>query len=169
MIINFNKKLFNKKYIDKIIEAYDYALIYLKLPCTDLEVNIDFVSKNKIKELNTKFRNNPNVTDVLSFPNLLEVDKTDMQLIGERLTKENFPMDVNRDNGAIFLGDISICKFVVYKHAKEYDNTRLREMVYIAVHGLLHLLGYDHINESDKKIMRDVEENIMYHIDLRRD
>jgi len=169
MIINFNRRVFNKKYISKIKEAYEYVMKFLKLPCSDLEINIDFVSRSKIKDLNTKFRSNPNVTDVLSFPSLLEVGKTDMQLIGYKLTKDNFPMDVNQETGMLFLGDISICKGVVYKHAKEYGNTKLREMVYMAVHGLLHLLGYDHINEDDKKIMRDVEEKIMSHIDLRRD
>ena len=169
MIINFNKKLFNKKYILKIEEAYNYAIKMLKIPCKDLEVNIDFVSKSRIKELNTQFRNNPNVTDVLSFPNLLDVDKTDMQLLGDKLTKKNFAMEVSPETNAIFLGDICICKAVAYKHAREYNNSKLREMVYMAVHGLLHLLGYDHMKEDDKKIMREVEEKIMDKIDLRRD
>lgn len=169
MIINFNKTLFNKKYINKINEAYDCALKILKVPTTDIEVNINFVNKKEIKRLNATFRNNDKETDVLSFPNLLEMGKTDMQLIVENLTKESFPMDVNRENDHIFLGDISICKEVVYLHAKEYCNTKLREMVYMAVHGLLHLLGYDHMKEEDKKVMRTVEEKIMTKIDLRRD
>ena len=169
MKINFNKYFLNKKYIDKINDSYDCAINILKLPCSDLEVNIDFINKKKIQDLNLRFRNNPKVTDVLSFPNLLEVGKTDMQLLGDKLTKENFPMDINLETGLIFLGDISICKSVVYKHAKEYGNSRLREMVYMAVHGLLHLLGYDHMNDDDKKIMRDVEEKIMSQVDLRRD
>ena len=169
MIINFNKYFLNKKYILKINEAYNCAIKLLGLPCEDLEINIDFVSENAIKDLNTRFRNNPNVTDVLSFPNLLEVGKTDMQLLGDKLTKENFPMDIDQETGMIFLGDISICKSVVYKHAKEYGNSKLREMVYMAVHGLLHLLGYDHMNDNDKKIMRDMEEKIMSQVNLRRD
>jgi len=169
MVINFNKKLFNKKYINKIQEAYEYALKVMKVPCKDLEVNISFVSKLEIKNQNEKFRNISKVTDVLSFPNLLEPDKTDSQVITKSLTKENFVMDINPDNNAIFLGDISICKSVVYRHAREYNNSRLREMVYMAVHGLLHLLGYDHMNEEDKKEMREMEEKIMSHVDLRRE
>lgn len=168
MIINFNKKTFNKKYIENITLAYEEALKILKIKCNDLEVNVSFVSKSEIRKLNAKFRNNDNVTDVLSFPNLLEVGKTDMQLITDKLDKANFKNEINPDTNAIILGDICICKAIAYKHAKEYGNTKLREMVYMAVHGLLHLLGYDHIKDEDKKEMRKVEEKIMKKINLER-
>lgn len=168
MIINFNKKLFNKKYIEKIEEAYDYAIKLLKIPCKELEVNISFVNRAIIREQNLRFRNTDKFTDVLSFPALLEPDKSDAQVIIHKITKENFPMDINPDTEAIFLGDISICKSVVYKHAREYNNSKLREMTYMAVHGLLHLLGYDHMKDEDKKAMRECEEKIMSHVDLRR-
>lgn len=168
MIINFNKKLLNKKYIEYINSAYTEALKILKIKCKDLEVNINFVSKKEIRELNAKFRNKDAVTDVLSFPNLLEPNKTDMQLIVDKLDKKNFASEINPDNNMIFVGDICICKNIVYKHAKEYGNTRLREMVYMAVHGLLHLLGYDHMKEEDKSIMREMEEKIMTKVNLER-
>jgi probable rRNA maturation factor len=67
------------------------------------------------------------------------------------------------------LGDICICKKVAFKQAKEYGNTKLREIVYMAVHGLLHLLGYDHMKDEDKKVMREVEEKIMSFINLTRE
>lgn len=168
MIINFNKKLFNKKYIEYINNAYIEALKILKIKCKDLEVNINFVSKKEIRELNAKFRNKDAVTDVLSFPNLLEPNKTDMQLIVDKLDKKNFASEINPDNNMIFVGDICVCKNIVYKHAKEYDNTKLREMVYMAVHGLLHLLGYDHMKDEDKAIMREMEEKIMTKVNLER-
>ena len=169
MIINTNKNIFNKKYIDKIYEGYSVALDILKVPTKELEVNLKFVSGNEIKKLNNEFRQKDAETDVLSFPNLLEYGKTDMQLIIDRLTKENYQMDINPESGAIMLGDICICKKVAYAHAKEYGNSKMREIVYMAIHGLLHLLGYDHMIEEDKKIMREVEEKIMTAIDLRRD
>ena len=168
MIINFNQKLFNKKYIEYINNAYIEALKILKIKCKDLEVNINFVSKKEIRELNAKFRNKDAVTDVLSFPNLLEPNKTDMQLIVDKLDKKNFASEINPDNNMLFVGDICICKSIVYKHAREYGNTKLREMVYMAVHGLLHLLGYDHIRDEDKAIMRDMEEKIMTKVNLER-
>lgn len=168
MIINFNKTTFNKKYIEYIKKAYECAIKFLKIKCTDLEVNISFVNKKQIKELNKNFRNNDSVTDVLSFPNLLEVGKTDMQLIAQKLDKQTYVNEVSPETDCIFLGDISICKDIVYKHAKEYGNSRLREMVYMAVHGLLHLLGYDHMKDEDKKVMRDMEEKIMKKVNLER-
>ena len=169
MIINFNKTRFNTKYIYLIQEAYDFAIKTLKIPCKELEINIDFVSKKRIKELNTKFRNKPTVTDVLSFPSLLEEGKENSQLIIDKLTRENFANGVNPENNYIFLGDICICKAVVFKQAKKYGNSKAREMSYMAVHGLLHLLGYDHLLDSDKTVMRETEEKIMKHIKLERE
>lgn len=169
MIINFNKRLFNKKYIEKISSAYDEALKILKVKCKDLEVNISFVSKSEIKKLNDKFRQKDAVTDVLSFPNLLEPGRTNMQLITDKLDKITFASEINPENGTIFVGDICICKSVVFKQAKEYGNTKLREIVYMAVHGLLHLLGYDHMTDDDKSVMREMEEKIMKKVHLERE
>lgn len=169
MIINFNKKLFNGKYIKLIGMAYDYALDYLNVPFKNLEVDINFVGRNEIHRQNNEFRNVDRPTDVLSFPNLLKVGVTDSQVIVNMLTKENFISDFNPENGTIFLGCITICKSVVFGQAKEYGNTRAREMTYMAVHGLLHLLGFDHMKDEDKKEMRKVEEEIMDRLDLRRD
>ena len=169
MIINFNKRLFNKKYIEKISSAYDEALKILKVKCKDLEVNISFVSKSEIKELNDKFRQKDAVTDVLSFPNLLEPGRTNMQLITDKLDKITFASEINPENGTIFVGDICICKSVVFKQAKEYGNTKLREIVYMAVHGRLHLLGYDHMTDDDKAVMREMEEKIMKKVHLERE
>jgi len=169
MIINFNKKIFNKKYIDLITQAYGYALEYLGVKCKELEVDIDFVSKEEIHRQNKEFRNVDKPTDVLSYPNLLQYGVTDAQVIVDNLEKENYMSEFNPENGCIMLGCISICKEIVYKQAKEYGNTRSREMTYMAVHGLLHLLGYDHIKEEDKKQMREVEEKIMSFVKLGRE
>ena len=168
MIINYNKSRFSKIYSEKIEEAYNYALKALKIPCRDIEINIDFVSKKQIKLLNNNFRQKDKATDVLSFPNLLEAGRENMQLIAHKLTKNNFKNDINPENNCIFLGDICLCMSVAYKQAKEYGNSKLREVVYLAVHGLLHLLGYDHMLEEDKVIMRKMEEKIMKHIGVER-
>lgn len=168
MIINFNKTKFNEKYIELIKQAYDYAIKMLKVPCKQLEVNIDFVSKKRIKDLNGKFRNKLAVTDVLSFPSLLGEGVENMQLIADKLDRDNYAFGINPENNFIFIGDICICKRVVFKQAKKFGNTREREIVYMAVHGLLHLLGYDHMLDDDKKIMRETEEKIMKHIKLER-
>lgn len=169
MKINFNKKIFYGKYIKLISRAYDRALEILKVPFKDLEVDISFVNAKEIHAQNKEFRGVDKPTDVLSFPNLLKVGVTDSQVIADVLTKENFIADYNPENNTIFLGCITICKDVVFKQAKEYGNTKEREMTYMAVHGLLHLLGYDHMKEEDKKEMRKVEEEIMTSLDLGRE
>ena len=168
MIVNFNKKLFNKKYIALIEKAYEVTLKLTKVPCKDLEINVSFVSKSEIKKLNNDFRKKDSVTDVLSFPNLLKCGEENMHLIADKLTKKNFPMEINPENNCIFLGDICICKSKVRAQAKDFGNLIEREMVYMAVHGLLHLLGYDHLIDEDKKVMREMEEKIMKKINLER-
>lgn len=169
MKINFNKRIFYTKYIKLINMACDRALEILKVPFKALEVDISFVDSKEIHAQNREFRGVDKPTDVLSFPNLLKVGVTDSQVIANVLTKENFIADFNPENNTIFLGCITICKDVVFKQAKEYGNTKEREMTYMAVHGLLHLLGYDHMKEDDKKEMRKVEEEIMSSLNLRRE
>ncbi len=201
MIINFNKKFFNRKYIAKISQAYNYAIDLLKIKCSDLEVSLSFVSHRQIAHLNHKFRNKNMVTDVLSFPNLIaddtligasankaltrksspksvqiaeedsakSVKKNASQIIIDKISKDNFPLEINQETGALVLGDICICKKVAFVNAKKYGNSQMREIVYLAVHGFLHLLGYDHMIDADKKSMRKAEEDIMSHIRLRRE
>ena len=168
MKINCNKKIFNKKYLNKINTALDFAIRYLNIPCADLEMDINFVSSREIADLNSEFRNKNTETDVLSFPTLLAMGD-DFSVICDKLTKENYPMDINPYTGNIVIGSICICKKVAYAHAKEYGNTKLREIVYMAVHGFLHLLGFDHMNDEDKKLMREKEEDILTSVNLRRE
>ena len=61
----------------------------------------------------------------------------------------------------IFLGDICICKAIVHKHSKLYGTTKMREMVYMAVHGLLHLLGFDHVTKKQEEVMFPLQEKIL--------
>jgi len=166
MKINSNKKFFYGKYLNVINNAISFASQYLKIPCEDFEMDINFVSTKEIKDLNAKFRNKDASTDVLSFPSLLKVGEG-FEII-KKLKKENYPLDINLDTGNIYLGSICICKKIAFQHAKEYENSKLREIVYMAVHGFLHLLGFDHMNDDDKKIMRNHEEKIMEHVNLRR-
>lgn len=170
MKINLYRNRYSLDGIEKyIIEAYNYAVNYLKLPCSDLEVNISFVSKDDIRELNRVHRDKDSITDVLSFPTLLRPNETDMHLLGDTLTKDNFALDIDHETGNIVLGDICICMYQAKKQAKDFGNSNEREITYLAVHGLLHLLGYDHIKDSDKAIMRKAEEDIMTKVKLERD
>ena len=109
------------------------------------EVNVTFVDDEEIKMLNTEFRNIENSTDVLSFP------------LGE-----NGEYDTNPENGAKMLGDIVISIDHAVKQADIYGHTLQREIAFLTVHSMLHLLGYDHINGGLEQMkMREKEELVL--------
>lgn len=161
MKINFNSKIFTKKYREYIANIYSIAIDTIKPACTDLEVNVAFVSKSEIHRLNHEFRGVDRATDVLSFPTLDYVGDNGKIIPARYLTKTNFPADIDMETGNIMLGDIYICLPVCFRQAKEYGTGRKREVSYLALHGLLHLLGYDHIEDADKKKMRAMEDKII--------
>lgn len=114
-------------------------------------VELEFFSKEEIAELNSQFMNKNHPTDVLSFPMLTEI---------KAFNKNNYPLDIDEyDN--VFLGSIIICPEVAKENAENYGHSLRRELCYLFVHGLLHLLGYDHQKEEDKQIMREKEELIL--------
>lgn len=164
MVINFSKKRVSANLIDKLQQVFDYAINYLNIDCKDLEVNIAFVGKLKIRKINRQFRNVDKVTDIISFPFLLKPQVEGMQLIENELTKDKFKMFVNPETGNIVLGDLYICFPQMKKQAKEYGTGIEREFTYLCLHGLLHLLGYDHIKDEDKKAMREKEELILKNV-----
>ena len=110
-----------------------------------VEVSVRFVDDEEIKILNTEFRNIENSTDVLSFP------------LGE-----NGEYDTNPENGAKMLGDIVISIDHAVKQADIYGHTLQREIAFLTVHSMLHLLGYDHINGGLEQMkMREKEELVL--------
>ncbi len=122
---------------------------------------IAVVDGEYIRGLNSRFRGIDAVTDVLSFPAL--------QLKpGEKIKKAGRAADVD-ENGNLFLGSIAICLERAESQAEEYGHSKLREIFYLAVHGVCHLLGYDHIAEEDKALMRAEEEKALAKINLTRD
>ena len=106
----------------------------------DVEFNIIVVDNNYIHELNKNFRGIDRETDVISFA--LEDDKT-----------------FNPDKRV--LGDIYISIDKVYSQAIEYGHSNLREFCFLGVHGMLHLLGYDHMNKEDEKEMFELQDKIL--------
>ena len=152
MIINFNN--FNDvKLKEKINEIFLIALkeINKKL---NVSANITVVGRSKIKDLNNEFRRVNKVTDVLSFP-LLENE----ELAGKELEDESILTD---------LGDIVICKSVAISQAKEYNHSYMREFCFLALHGFLHILGYDHINKDDEKVMFELQDKILKQAQMER-
>ena len=120
---------------------------------TDLCAEIIIVDEDEIRRLNREMRGIDRVTDVLSFPSLDGI-------FGKKIEKKNFPYESD-EQGNLFIGSIAICKRRAEEQAEEYGHSTFREMSYLAVHGVCHLLGYDHIEESDKKLMREKEESVL--------
>ena len=120
-----------------------------------------FTDEEGIRSLNASTRGKDAVTDVLSFPNLENI-------FCKPIRKADFPFDTDEE-GNLFLGSVVICRQRAAHQAEEYGHSLEREVYYLAVHGLCHLLGYDHEEESDKALMREREERILSAMNLGRD
>lgn len=123
-------------------------------------IELNFTDKDTIRAINSQTRSVDKVTDVLSFPTLSKFEFP--------LKPENHQDDIDMETGEIILGEIIICADVAREQAKEYGHSFDREICYLAVHGFLHLFGYDHIKDEDKTIMRRAEETVMSSINLSR-
>lgn len=125
--------------LDGVKKFLDYALEYKKL--NDVIFNVIFVSSEEIHKINKEYRGIDRETDVISFA--LE-DNEDISLPCGRV-----------------LGDIYISVSKIKSQALEYGHSEEREMLFLIIHGLLHLLGYDHMNKDDEKVMFKEQEDIL--------
>lgn len=119
-------------------------------------VTLSFVSKDAIRDLNREQRGIDKATDVLSFP-MLDFEE------GELLEPVE-PYDLvnpEAEKGELYLGDIVIAPVVALEQAELYGHSPEREAAFLAVHGLLHLLGYDHLEEEEEAVMRQKQRRIM--------
>ena len=135
----------------KMEEAAAYGADLENLDDERCEISVTFVNMEEIHELNKLHRGVDKPTDVLSFPQFEDVC-------------EEAP-----EEGEICLGDVVICREKAAEQAEEFGHSFEREILYLFVHSVLHLLGYDHMEEGEKKVMRAREEKIMEHIDVLRD
>lgn len=141
----------NNKLSKKLLK---YTLKVVGAKTKKVSVDVSFVSADTIRELNSKYRGVDKVTDVLSFPAL--------QLKPyQRINLADFPTDINKETKHLHLGDIIICEQVARQQAEEYGHAFEREIYYLLEHGYLHLLGFDHIEQADKTLMRYVEEKVL--------
>jgi len=137
----------NSSYSIELDDFKKYFLSIMKdLQVEDALVNIIIVDNEEIKKINKEYRNIDNVTDVISF-SLEDVEfKTPFRI----------------------LGDIYISYEKVKEQALKYEHSEKRELYFLATHGLLHLLGYDHMNEKEEKIMFDLQKELLDKYDIKR-
>lgn len=138
-----NEDLSLQKDLEKVIKEV------LKVENVDekkCEISLSFVDEKKIRQLNKDFRQTDRVTDVLSFP-IEDFFNEDRKTLLEK--------------PYLMLGDVVICTDVARKQAKELEHSFEREIMYLTCHSILHLLGYDHMEDDDKKMMRSKEKQVM--------
>lgn len=130
----------------------------------ECEISLVFVDNEEIREINRENRNIDRETDVLSFPML----DYDLKKVYKECYK-NFKFDKTYlDGEELVLGDIVLSLEKALEQSKEYNHSFEREASYLVVHSMLHLLGYDHIEEDDKRRMREREEYILNLLKIRR-
>lgn len=115
-----------------------------------IEVSVSFVSEDSIKQLNLDYRGKDSVTDVLSFPMISTEEESDSE----------YNVDFSFCD-KIMLGDVVICLDRASKQAADIGQPLSREVVYLFIHSVLHLLGMDHIEEADKEMMRSFEKKVV--------
>ena len=146
----------NKKYEDIIKKVVKQCFEEENLEDSRLYISITLTTPNHIHKINKQYRNVDNETDVLSFP-MFEKDE-----LQEKIKNQEFEYED-------VLGDIVISIERVKGQAQEYGHSFERELAYMLVHGFYHLMGYDHIKEEDKVVMRPKEENVLNKLGIKRD
>ena len=130
------------------------------------KVSLMVVNSSTIREYNKSQRGIDSVTDVLSFPNIpfTPLNKGDVNIFNE-LNNADY---VDPEDGRIILGEIVICYERVISQAKDYGHSYEREFAFLTAHSILHLLGYDHIEEADRIEMEDKQKEILEPLGFKR-
>jgi len=124
----------------------------------DAQISLTFVDNEQIRRINAEFREKDTPTDVLSFP-MLEFDEN-----GDIIDAE-----YDFDGETVILGDIIISTERALEQAEEFGHTFVREVAFLCVHSMLHLLGYDHVDDPEgEAIMREKQTRILNELGIRR-
>jgi len=151
-ILNQQNKVKVPTGVRMLIRRCCHAVLELEKFEGSAEVSVSFVDNEQIHKLNKEYRDIDKPTDVLSFP------------LGE-----NGKYDKNPDTDAFMLGDIVISVEKAIEQAEEYGHTLQREIGYLTVHSMLHLMGYDHVDGGVEAVrMREKEENVLTNLGLKR-
>ena len=115
------------------------------------EISLSFVTPEEIRSINKRFRKTDAVTDVLSFP-----------------AAYDFAQGEKNEKGETILGDVIICVKRAKEQSEEFGHSFKRELVFLYVHSLLHLLGYDHMDEDERELMEQKQRIIMERLNILR-
>lgn len=147
-----------KQEFERVFNAIQQKFLLPK----NIKVNVNFVSETKIKKLNKSTRNIDKVTDVLTYPYI-------NLKVGQKLKVQDYVMDIDPEDNTLTIGDIYICSAVATRQAEEYKHSFKREMCFLFCHGMLHILGYDHIEKADETLMIEMQKNILTELGITRE
>lgn len=131
----------------------------------DYEVSVILIDNEEIKKINKQMRSIDRVTDVLSFP-MLEYP---LGKVYKDIYRDNKFQEIFLDDGKIILGDMALSLERAKEQSEEFNHSFIRECLYLTVHSILHLMGYDHMEHEDKIIMRKREEYILGRFNISRE
>lgn len=165
MIYNFDTEVelkFDFDYVAVYEKAVNTVLDLFECPY-DVETNLLIVDADSIKSINNETRGIDSVTDVLSFPNAEFVEPANFNDFDE--SGDYF----EPESGELILGDIVLCYERIVSQAEEFNHSEMREYAFLIVHSLLHLLGFDHMEEEDRVVMEAKQAEIMNILNILRD
>ena len=149
-----------------IQDVVNTALDYVECPY-EVELNITLTDNEEIHKINKEFREIDRPTDVLSFPMIEYELPGDFAWIEEdELAAEDC---FNPETGELLLGDIVISVEKVIEQAREYGHSLERELGFLVAHSILHLVGYDHMEEEERRVMEHKQEEILAQMKLHRE
>ncbi|UZJ80606.1 rRNA maturation RNase YbeY [Fictibacillus sp. KU28468] len=138
--------------IEELTNLLNQAAVMEDIP-DETELSVTFVTNERIHEINKQYRDKDTPTDVISFA-MEEMGEGELEITGDDLPR--------------ILGDIIISAEIAKNQAEEYGHSFLRELGFLTVHGFLHLLGYDHLNEQEEKKMFSRQDEILNEYGLTR-
>lgn len=151
--------------VEKLIKDLTNAVLASEnVLFNDISLNVTFTDDDTIQKINSEFRDIDKSTDVLSFPAIDFENPGDLSFLnGDEA--DYFDPDTNE----LILGDIMISLEHAHAQAVEYGHSFKREIAFLITHSLLHLLGYDHMDDSERLVMEEKQKNILNLLNITRD
>lgn len=162
----------NLEYETEIKLQLDYETIVTKVAdkaldlenCPyEIELNVILTDNNEIREINREYRNIDAPTDVLSFPMISYEVPGDFSILDEE-DNDSF----NPETGELLLGDIIISVEKVMEQAAEYGHSQERELAFLTAHSMMHLFGYDHMEEEERIVMEEKQRKVLEELEIYR-
>lgn len=150
--------------VEKTVEQVALRVLETENCPYEVQINVLLTDNAGIREYNANYRNIDRETDVLSFPNV------DYEVPADFEGLEEFEADYfDPDSGELILGDIILSVDKIKEQAENYNHSQYREFAFLVAHSMLHLCGYDHMEEEEAKVMEGKQEAVLSALGITRD